>query len=150
MVQALLERHPYMVSAPNKFGTSPLSWACFNGHEKVVKCLLSRGAKAGINDASKAGDKALTAACVRGYLSIVELLLQEGADPLYTDNDGCSPLYRACISKPEEDDARIAIASALLSRLKAHKAAVDANSLSWAASHSLDRVAQQIESANKM
>jgi hypothetical protein len=145
VVQALLERHPLMVGVPNKFGTCALSWACFNGHEAVVRCLLSRGGKAGINEPSKAGDKALTSACVRGHLPIVELLLQEGADPDFTDNDGCSPLYRTCVAKLRDDDTRIAIVNALLARLRAHKAPLDKNTLCWAAVQPTDRAAQQIQ-----
>ena len=41
IVQALLERYPAMVNVTNKYGTTCLSWASFNGHVDVVRCLLS-------------------------------------------------------------------------------------------------------------
>lgn len=150
IVQALLERYPLMTGVTNKFGTTALSWACFNGNETVVKCLLSRGAKAGINEPSKAGDRALTAACVRGHISLVELLLQEGADPAFSDNDGCTPLYRACIAQSLDEEVRVSIVNALLTRMKALKAPVDKNSSEWAAASPVDRTASYVNAAISM
>jgi hypothetical protein len=137
VVQLLLEKYPLMVGVANKYGTTALSWACFNGQEEVVRCLLARGAKAGVNEPSKAGDRPLTAACARGHLEIAELLLEEGADPSFSDHDGCSPLYRACLSSPQSQDSRQALVKTLLARLKARRGGlqstvVDKATLEWA------------------
>jgi len=80
--------------------TTLLHTACDNGHYKVVKVLLDKGAE--IRGSSNEGEHPLVAACKSGNKDIVRLLLDEGADVNLTsgltlNDSGCSTLlYTAC------------------------------------------------------
>ena len=104
-------------------------------------CSLS-GGKSAINEPSKNGDRPLTGACAKGHIEVVELLLKEGADPCYTDNDGFSPLYRACLCSQSE--VRLEIVRLLLAKLKARRTAIDKAALAWAKSKDDDPVAKEV------
>lgn len=60
-----------------RFRLSPLYVACQNGHEHIVKLLLSYGAN--INLCTENGVSPLCIAYQQEHESIVELLLNEGA-----------------------------------------------------------------------
>ena len=138
---SLLESRAFVDDA-DEFGRTPVYWASFNGHVDVARCLLSRGAKSAINEPSKNGDKPLTGACAKGHIEVCELLLKEGADPCYTDNDGYSPLYRACLCSSSED--RLEIVRLLLAKIKGRREKVDKATNAWASTQGDDPVAKVV------
>jgi len=73
-----------------------LQLACFNGSEKIVSLLLSRGAS--ISKCSRSGQTPLFMACKMGSQSIVSLLISKGASVNFSNNAGTSPLLVACSS----------------------------------------------------
>jgi ankyrin repeat protein len=84
----------YDPDARDTYGGTPLSWAAGNGHEAVVKLLLS---KVGVDPDSKDtryGRTPLSWAAWRGYETVVKLLFpRKGVDPDSKDRDyGRTPL----------------------------------------------------------
>ncbi len=80
------------VDAQAKDGRRALTIAAGNGHEKLVKRLLSAGAKA---DGGSAKITALTQGLRAGSYATVKLLLDAGADPNRAAADGRKPLMLA-------------------------------------------------------
>ena len=80
-------------SATRCYGTTPLHWACMNGHEKVVQVLLDRGAK--VKARNRDGMVALHYACRESHLRITRLLLDNGADINAQDIFGFTALHYA-------------------------------------------------------
>ena len=72
---------------------TPLHSAAINGHEKIIKLLLSH--KADINSRDKTGATPLHLASQEGHLASVVALLQAGADPLLPSIDGGLPIHAA-------------------------------------------------------
>lgn len=92
----LVEAFPFLVNATNKYGSTALHWAAFNGHANVVKFLLREGADC--NATSNNGNRALCGACEGGHDKCVEALLEAGASQHYADSGGISPIMRACVA----------------------------------------------------
>ena len=65
---------------------TPLILASFEGHDKVVRCLLKK--RADINKQNSAGATPLIAAAGEGRTKVVNLLVQKGADTSRTNADG--------------------------------------------------------------
>ena len=65
---------------------TPLILASFEGHDKVVRCLLRKDAD--INKQNSAGATPLIAAAGEGRSKVVNLLVQKGADTSRTNADG--------------------------------------------------------------
>jgi ankyrin repeat protein len=72
----------------------PLHRACRDGNERIMTCLLGRGA--GKNEWDMKGDTPLDVAIVAGQAGAVRLLLEAGADVNGTDSVARTPLDRAC------------------------------------------------------
>jgi ankyrin repeat protein len=136
VVTTLLDAYPFLLNLPNKYGSTPLHWAAFNGHIEAVKLFLSKGADANVQ--SGHADRPLTGACDRGHERIAEVLLASGATMDYVDSDGKSPMLRACA----KGHLRVII---LLLQVKKKqckqkglancKTLIDANTLAWAANY---------------
>lgn len=67
-------------------GRSPLHWASYKGHEKVVMYLLSQGVDINLKD--KGGMTPLHWASQRGYLNIANLLVFKGSDVMARNEKG--------------------------------------------------------------
>ena len=96
----------------DKFGCTPLFYACKNSHVECVRefmvqtpnvCdfikLMKVANKIGATPLSVRGyndQTILHVACKKGDLSIVKKVLEAGAYPNVTDRFGCTPLYYAC------------------------------------------------------
>jgi Ca2+-binding EF-hand superfamily protein len=63
-------------------GWTALHYACFQGHEDVVRLLLE--ARADVNRSNNLGFSALFYAAQRGHLGICKILMDQGADPSVT------------------------------------------------------------------
>jgi ankyrin repeat protein len=83
---------------------SPLLVASRNGHEEVVRALLSRGANVNAND--KAHQTSLHIAARKGHEGIVRMLLDHGAAIDAKDEGGLTALERAA-SRRQEETVRI-------------------------------------------
>ena len=76
-------------------GRTPLTWAAYNGHERVVKALLAT-TKVDVNSKDKYGWTPLHWAAYNGHERVVKALLAtEQIDPNSKDDTGWTPLYRA-------------------------------------------------------
>ena len=74
-------------------GRTPLSWAAENGHEAVVKLLLTRDAEADSKDEN--GRTPLSWAAENGHEAVVKLLITRDAKANSKDNYGRTPLLWA-------------------------------------------------------
>jgi len=77
----------------NKDGWTPLHYAAWQGHHKVVELLLEHGANPNIQN--NRGYTPLHYAAWKGHHKVVELLLEHGANPNIQKNDGETPLHLA-------------------------------------------------------
>mmetsp|Transcript_40550 Transcript_40550/g.97868 ORF Transcript_40550/g.97868 Transcript_40550/m.97868 type:complete len:229 (-) Transcript_40550:3295-3981(-) len=86
------------------YGRQPLHWACENGHTRVARLLLDRGAPLEAFHDSDFGNKRnarkrwrpLHFACNEGDSATASLLIQYGADLEAKTFEGCTPLDLAC------------------------------------------------------
>ncbi|PMD42217.1 hypothetical protein L207DRAFT_424242, partial [Hyaloscypha variabilis F] len=70
-------------------GRWPISWACSNGHLKIVEMLLKEDRESQINLPDSKNRSPLSLAVEFGDLAITKLLIAvEGIDLEMTDNDG--------------------------------------------------------------
>ena len=74
-VQELVEKENCGVSSEDNDGKTPLHIACQNGHTKVVKILLARGAD--VDHRNAQGCTPLNLAVRKGHKEAVELLLSK-------------------------------------------------------------------------
>ena len=82
-------------STKNKWGNSPLQWACNKGFAEVAKLLLAvPGIDIAAPDAN--GDTNLAIAAMNGRADVVKLLLAAGASASTKNKWGNSPLQWAC------------------------------------------------------
>ena len=80
-VQDLLNRGADVNVAPSEFGhKTPLQWALYYGHEKILTLLIEAGADINAPVSPYSGRTALQEASARGNLDHVRMLLQKGAD----------------------------------------------------------------------
>ncbi|XP_076108739.1 uncharacterized protein LOC143076758 [Mytilus galloprovincialis] len=78
----------------SKDGASSLSFACQNGHVKVVEMLINN--KADIYKCVDDGASPLFIACHNGHTKVVQILINKKADINKCVDDESSPLYIAC------------------------------------------------------
>jgi hypothetical protein len=95
-----LQRDTIIAGLNGKFGweeDTPLSWACFEGHESIVKLLLNQpGVLADLEGRWKMTP--LDYASRGGHTSIVKLLLaRPDVDPNHRDSADWTPLARAAV-----------------------------------------------------
>ncbi|MCM8527178.1 MAG: ankyrin repeat domain-containing protein, partial [Lentisphaeraceae bacterium] len=60
----------------NEYGVTPLSQACINGNDTLVKALIEKGADV---NKSVAGESPLVIAAKTGKVSVLKLLIENGA-----------------------------------------------------------------------
>jgi len=98
-VQLLLKRADVDVNSRRMTHLTPLSLAVKNGHEAIVKLLLSSGAEANLGDGGHYPKTPLLYAIAGGNEDIVRLLLDAGADTELRDHEqydrGDTPLLLA-------------------------------------------------------
>ena len=86
---------PAALAARGIEGTTPLAWACYQGHFDVAILLLEAGAV--LQKTDNKGRAAISWACVGGSLEVVCMLLETGADVEHSDDHGRTPLALACV-----------------------------------------------------
>ena len=89
-LRPLLEQHPEILNATNRYGSTLLLGA---GSIQMVKFLVANGANVKAKD--RTGTTALHLAALRGQTEVVNLLLQKGSDVNATESDGSTPLHYA-------------------------------------------------------
>ena len=92
----LVEKKGADVNLKNGSGNTPLEFAAWQGHIKVVNYLLSKGAK--INEQDEAGQTALHLEVTFGRTEITKLLLDRGANINLITTKGQTPVMRAAIN----------------------------------------------------
>lgn len=92
-VKQLVSENRDLISEQDDAGSTPLHVAATNGHKKIVKYLLKKGAEidAGDNEHSTP----LHVAAQSGHLNVVEYLVAKGADLHFQDDNGASTLHWA-------------------------------------------------------
>lgn len=85
-VARLLEKGASVRARDPEFEGTPLHWAVYGGHTKVVAMLLKNGAD--INALNKDGRTPLSFAASLGHADIVKLLIRKGANTHLKDKDG--------------------------------------------------------------
>lgn len=78
-----------LLDCPDNNGRTPLQWACYKGHEKIIMYLLSHGVD--INHVDKGGMTALHWCAQRGYSNLVNLLVFHGANIHLKNEKGLTP-----------------------------------------------------------
>ena len=78
IVQKLIHKGADLEIKDRKNGSTPLLWACQNGHLNVVKILLQNGANKFAT--SKRGNTVLHFAVESGEVELVEMLVKKGLD----------------------------------------------------------------------
>ena len=92
MIEILLGRNDVNHNKPDKYGTTPLCWAAYNGHEGVVKTILRRD-DINPNNTDVDGETPLFWAAYHGYEGVVKVLLgRDDVEPDKPDNRGQTPL----------------------------------------------------------
>jgi ankyrin len=91
-VKAFLINNPDLINAPQQWdkGYTPLHWAAYCGHTKLVKILIDKGAK--VNSA-ECGVTPLYWAVRLNHVPTVKLLFDEGADLNTNDKSTVSLLW---------------------------------------------------------
>lgn len=102
-VKALLERHPWAVSAKGKFGHTLLHIAATEEQVKVQSLLLQAGA-----DPNATADDGSTPLHIAAYSSFVGLLVKNGAKIDIQNYAGDTPLHAAA-SEAEGSDVVAAL-----------------------------------------
>lgn len=91
----LLLKHGAQLNEPSGGNDdTPLTLACWKGHERVVKLLLEY--RSTIDHQTKTGCTPLMEATREGHVRVVKMLLEHQADVETPDNYGQSPLFMAC------------------------------------------------------
>ncbi|XP_072182110.1 uncharacterized protein [Diadema setosum] len=98
IVQHLLKMKKAKVDAPNNEGVTPLHLTAQEGHRDVMEILLNAGADPDSQTFTKKHTPVMQA-CWAGHLECVKLLHTKGAELGEPDNDGCTPLHFATVSK---------------------------------------------------
>ena len=98
-VQAICDsrRYPRQAALRGELDSTALHVACENGHEAVVRALLTKS-HALVNEANAHGKTPLHVACEHGSLGCALLLVEAGAGLNAADVQGCTPLIRACLA----------------------------------------------------
>ena len=91
----LLLKHGAQLNEPSGGNDdTPLTLACWKGHERVVRLLLEY--RSTIDHQTKTGCTPLMEATREGHDRVVKMLLENQADVETPDNYGQSPLFMAC------------------------------------------------------
>ncbi len=92
-VKKLLASNPELIAAQDEAGSTPLHVAVQNGHKKIAKYLLKKGAEieAGDNEHTTP----LQTASLSGHKDLVEYLLKQGAGLHRQDDNGFTALHWA-------------------------------------------------------
>ncbi|KAK6950255.1 hypothetical protein Daesc_008581 [Daldinia eschscholtzii] len=81
------------VNYTNKYGITPLHWACYRGNIDIVRCLLER--KPLLNLKNNSYGTPLHCAIIRGSLDVTIALLEAGASVNEVNQLGTAPLHLA-------------------------------------------------------
>jgi ankyrin repeat protein len=92
-VERLVGQDPGLLDVGDDESWTPLMHAAAEGHVRVVRWLLDKGAA--INERAIRGFTAFCLACFNGRTAVVMMLLEGGGDPTIADNDGRTPLMHA-------------------------------------------------------
>jgi ankyrin repeat protein len=87
--------HRADVNAQDQFGETALHYASANGHAKVGRALVSKGAKVRIANARLRHPVDGAASEFGGVYSTAKILLDYGANPNHKDEAGCTLLHYA-------------------------------------------------------
>ncbi len=90
LVERIYEVNPAIIHVDDFKGFSPLTIAVYNNQLAVVEFLLSKGARAEMQD--QAGNTALMGVCFRGYKDLVPILLKSGPDVNQRNYQGATAL----------------------------------------------------------
>ena len=93
-VQKLIEDGADIEIKDKKNGSTPLLWACQNGHTNIVKTLLEKGANVFASSFTK--KTALHFAAQSGQVDLVDILINEGLKVDSKDKNFVTPLIDAC------------------------------------------------------
>lgn len=90
LVERIYDINPDIIHIEDFKGFTPLIIAVYNNHPSVVDFLLSKGARAEMQD--QAGNTALMGVCFRGYKELVPKLLEGGSDVNQRNYQGATAL----------------------------------------------------------
>lgn len=95
IVRRHLSGDPMLINSSSVDGFSPLSLACYFGHEELAKFLIQNGADINLSSRNIFGSSPLHSACAIGHLNIAQLLLRRGADVNLCQRSGATALHIA-------------------------------------------------------
>lgn len=104
IVEALIEKRPYLLDTRSKAGATALMFAVENNHLDVIQALINQGADISISLEKKTkyhdrfnvreGDNPFFAAIRQGHTEIIRILLESGAD-VHMRTGSISPIHLA-------------------------------------------------------
>ncbi|XP_052077278.1 uncharacterized protein LOC127715279 [Mytilus californianus] len=86
---------PSVFSLQDDKGYTPAHWACYRGHEEIVRYILDNNGPIDKPSNNELGAHPIHWACVNGHIAIVDILLQAGVSVNVVDNKGCTPIIMA-------------------------------------------------------
>ena len=89
-VKELLSQGAHVNCSDGEFWATPLHWASYEGHDKVVSLLLKKGAR--VNAINKDGRTPLILAAAFGRYNVVRILLRHRCNKSAKDDEGKSAL----------------------------------------------------------
>lgn len=94
-VAAALDSSPDAINTQSEDEGTALCFACFFGHEAVVKLLIERGADVNLHSHGFGGVAPIHSAAANNSFPIVQLLVVSGADVNAQQHGGFRPLHAA-------------------------------------------------------
>jgi len=88
-IKLLLAKDPSLANATNQNGRTPLHYAAYEGHKKIVMLLIAKGAK--VNAKNDRDRTPLNIASIVGHKEIVDLLIANGGKSYKRKNSLLSP-----------------------------------------------------------
>jgi ankyrin repeat protein len=94
-LESLLQQDPALVNKVDKYGLTPLHWACDHGQIDAVNLLIEKGADVNFVEKRLFLRQPIHFATLNGNINITKILIQNGADVKCKEYRGWQPIFGA-------------------------------------------------------